>query len=599
MVSETAFPLSSRRIIRRALVYGALTIAVICLMTLPSATDYVGADNDDAMRLVEVRDYLAGQGWFDLMQYRLGPPPGVLMHWSRLIDAPIALLISLFGLVVSHGWAEALALALWPLALTLPVLAAFGAAGQAIGGRLTSHAAFLLTGFYLAFSNRFLPGAIDHHNAQLALVAVVTAVLVARPGWWGYAGAGIAASLALAIGAETTPLIAAACAVVALFWAVEGRTFRAQAIGFSLALALGNTVLYVATVPPTRYFVVTCDNFSFGYCTLAVFGGASLALAAFLASARTRGTRWACLAAIGALTLGLARWIAPQCLGNPLANLDPLLVTLWLDKVSEARSIVAFAQTEPDMLGAFYAPALLALLVCGWRLIRRDRIAFHATMGALLLVSLAIAVVQVRGTMFSNLLSIPPLALWITDLRARYLLAKGQFAPALAYGLAVLCAPSTTWALAGKLLLRPESIASPASAANPYGLASEACHGAAALTPLATLPPTVVSADPDSGSWLLRFTPHRVLSAPYHRNQAGMLAELKIARAKPSEAEALLRAAHVGIVAVCPSVEAARALPTDDGSGLYARLAAGDSVNYLTPLPSSGGLKVFLVKPPS
>ena len=48
---------------------------------------------DDAMRLVEVRDFLAGQGWFDLTQYRLSPPDGVPMHWSRLIDLPLAALI--------------------------------------------------------------------------------------------------------------------------------------------------------------------------------------------------------------------------------------------------------------------------------------------------------------------------------------------------------------------------------------------------------------------------------------------------------------------------------------------------------------------------
>jgi len=39
---------------------------------------------DDAMRLVQVRDWIGGQGWFDLFQYRLDPP-GTSMHlrWSR------------------------------------------------------------------------------------------------------------------------------------------------------------------------------------------------------------------------------------------------------------------------------------------------------------------------------------------------------------------------------------------------------------------------------------------------------------------------------------------------------------------------------------
>ena len=45
---------------------------------------------DDAMRLVEVRDLIGGQGWFDLFQYRMDPPSGLSMHWSRVIDAPLA-----------------------------------------------------------------------------------------------------------------------------------------------------------------------------------------------------------------------------------------------------------------------------------------------------------------------------------------------------------------------------------------------------------------------------------------------------------------------------------------------------------------------------
>jgi hypothetical protein len=43
---------------------------------------------DDAMRVVEVRDFLGGQNWFNLTQYRLDPPGGVESHWSRaFIDA--------------------------------------------------------------------------------------------------------------------------------------------------------------------------------------------------------------------------------------------------------------------------------------------------------------------------------------------------------------------------------------------------------------------------------------------------------------------------------------------------------------------------------
>ena len=102
--------------------YAAIAIALLLAVSLPFATDYVGADNDDTMRLVMVRDLMAGQGWFDMTQYRLGLDGGTLMHWSRFIDLPIANLIGFFSLFVEQPRAEALALAVWPLMLVVPVL---------------------------------------------------------------------------------------------------------------------------------------------------------------------------------------------------------------------------------------------------------------------------------------------------------------------------------------------------------------------------------------------------------------------------------------------------------------------------------------------
>src|SRR3954469_181192 len=76
-------------------------------------------DNDDAMRLVEVRDFLAGQGWFDTVQHRYLPPTGASMHWSRFVDAPIAFLIAAFSPLFGARLAEGIVAALWPSLLFL------------------------------------------------------------------------------------------------------------------------------------------------------------------------------------------------------------------------------------------------------------------------------------------------------------------------------------------------------------------------------------------------------------------------------------------------------------------------------------------------
>ena len=52
---------------------------------------------DDWTRLLEVRSLLDGQAFWDVTQYRMNPPEGFSMHWSRQVDLPIAALALLLG----------------------------------------------------------------------------------------------------------------------------------------------------------------------------------------------------------------------------------------------------------------------------------------------------------------------------------------------------------------------------------------------------------------------------------------------------------------------------------------------------------------------
>ena len=92
------------------------------------------ANTDDAMRLVEVRDWLAGQAWFDLHQYRLDPPGGVDMHWTRALDLPLGLMIRLFSLLLPVEGAERLTRIAFPIALHLGLFAAAAGLARRLAG---------------------------------------------------------------------------------------------------------------------------------------------------------------------------------------------------------------------------------------------------------------------------------------------------------------------------------------------------------------------------------------------------------------------------------------------------------------------------------
>ncbi|MCJ8236984.1 hypothetical protein [Peteryoungia algae] len=589
------------------LVYGLVTTAMLMLLNLPAASDYVGADNDDVMRLVQVRDLLAGQSWFDLTQYRLGLDGGTLMHWSRLIDLPIALLISLFSPILPLEQAEALALLVWPLLLTLPLLAAMAVAARRMGDDVAMHIALMLTSVFVVTSNRFLPGSIDHHNVQLVLVATIAAGLLdPSRGASGHALAGLAAAMAIAIGAETTPLIAVACATVGILWAVEGPAYARAARAFSLTLLISLSALFFATVPPAQYDVVTCDSLSLGFYAVVGIGSAALFIATQLPGMQDVRLRVLAIAVTGVLVGIGAVTIAPQCLQNPLDELDPLLQSLWLSGVVEAQSVLAQAEKDPSAFGAFYAVGFFAICVCLFRIVNADRPRAHAIILALVGVCFAIALVQVRGAIFANLLAIPPLALLIAELRRKARNAPDQLGIGLLFALTAFLSVPSAWALFGVLAVegtagvtnRMKFMAGGSAATSSEG--GPTCEAPAGFAALAGLPKGTVAAASDFGPEILRFTHHRTLSGPYHRNQGGMLTEIHIGLAEPEEAAAFLRGSGVDYLVFCPTFAQTQVMAAMKTDGLYAQLLAGKVPGYLRPVPIGGpsGLQIYRVELP-
>lgn len=589
-------PLSSRPALLTTL-YALATIAVLLAVFIPSATDYVGSDNDDVMRLVQVRDLLAGQGWFDLTQYRLGLEGGTLMHWSRLVDLPIALLVRIGGFFLPQEKAEVVALTLWPLILIPLLLYPLGLAAHRLSGPIAMHIALGLGCLFAFTSIRFHPGAIDHHNVQLVLAACIAAMLVdpkRRPVSYGVAG--IAAALAIAIGAETVPFVLVACLCVALQWVWHGGIMAPATRAFGLALTLTISAAFFLTVPPSAYGAVTCDSLSLGFYALSAMGGALLASATWMPLNGSLRARVALAAVIGVMLLLAARAIAPQCLASPLADLDPILVTLWLNAVTEAQSFADILLREPHAVGGYYAVGFFAIAVCLFRAVQGREREAHLILLVLVTACWSIALVQVRGFFFANLLAILPLALLIADLRRGSQGDPESPNAALVYVVTVLAAVPAVWALAGALIDREtESATAMEAITQDSGARPERgeCPALGGLPLLVGMEPGVVAAPSNSGAEILRFTRHRVLTAPYHRNQAGMLTELHIGLAPPDEARAFLAGAGVTVVAFCASDPQTQSLAKMKPDGFYAALSRGEVPAYLTPAGSEGGFDLY------
>jgi hypothetical protein len=73
----------------RILIMWLVLAAVLLLVNAQGIVLERFGDPDDALRLVEVRDLLGGQSWFDVRSTG-SCPEGVARYWSRLVDIPLA-----------------------------------------------------------------------------------------------------------------------------------------------------------------------------------------------------------------------------------------------------------------------------------------------------------------------------------------------------------------------------------------------------------------------------------------------------------------------------------------------------------------------------
>lgn len=547
-------------------------------------------DSDHLMRLVQVRDLISGQGWFDLTQYRLGPD-GVVMHWSRLVDAPIAGLILLLSLALEPAAAERAAMIAWPLLLGLPFLLAVAAACRAMGGRFAVWFGLILALGLGLQSLKFAPGALDHHNVQMVLVAAALAGLLARRrGTAPLAGAGLASAASLAVGVETAPQIAALSAAVGLLWAAEGPAAGRRTAAYAVAFGGGLLAFFVLATPPENRFWPVCDVLTLALLVPALVGAAGLGAASLALGSAAPRHRALVLAGVAAGTAIAARAFPNHCLRNPLDGLDPQLQAHWMDLIAESRSGFEVLSSGWDQYLGVYVVPLIALAFALQMAIRGHGAGSALALALLIAVSYAATLYQIRGMYMLGLVSIPPLAVGLGLLYARYR-ATGSAGSGLAVVTLLALGLPPAWAVvpvirASLASAQAERSVAPVSTGEPKAQPAAAtpttnCHEPELYAALASLPPGRVSASSNLGAPILRATPHSVLAAPYHRNQAGMLAQLDIAAAPAARAEADLRRYRVDYVATCAADREYDWLQATQPDSLFARLARGQPPDYL------------------
>jgi len=589
------------RVLQKSLL-GVVIVWLVFLMLKLNALDGIGnvfGDTDDAMRLSQIRDLLAGQGWYDLRHYRLDPPTPVVMHWTRLVDLPVATLMLLFGLVMPFVLAEKLALTLWPTLLVLPLMIASQSIACRLGNRYAGLAAAFLTATCLAMIWQYRTGRIDHHGLQMLLTLCMMAG-VFRADRAGAAWAGVSAAAALGVGIEAVPYIAVVGIAYALVW-IAGSDRLGALRAFGAALAGTSLVCAAVLIEPSRWLLGACDMLSANFLALTVAGGGVVALAA--------SSRWVnelavrrtvALGAVGAAALGLFMLAEPACLRGPYSG-DPRLWPIWMDHIHESQSVFAMGRNEIALALSNTAVPIAGLVA--WGVLMADPATRRSAPAWVLLVSFllafALGCTQIRVIVYANMLAVPAIAAAIARIAVSNAAKGGSKLVVVLAGM-LLTSGSTMAVTIYMLLEKQEEVADKQAAEKPASSVTvaerEPCMTLGNYAALAGAPAGLVAGLIDLGPFVLLATHHTVLSAPYHRYESGILTADAIMRAPPAQAEALVRQRGVNYVAYCTSSPGFRLYRETAQDGLAVRLLNGDVPAWLEALPGTGPIRAYKVR---
>ena len=540
-------------------------------------TGFILTDTDDNMRISQVRALLAGQDWYDLRQYKMNWPEGANIHWSRLVDLPIAGLILLGRLFMTGAQAEQMAVALAPL---LP-LALLMVSLTLTVRRLVAPAAWPLVIACLFFASStmgmFQPTRIDHHSWQLALLALGICGIADPRRARGGATLGIASALSLAIGLEMIIYLALSGAAMVLFW-LHDPGERRRLAAYAATLAGGAAASFLVFASQANRLPV-CDALSPVWLSDALLGGAlMLALAAWspakwqwrLGAAFAAGTA---IAAFHALA-----W--PHCLTR-LEGVSPELYDLWLSHVREARPVYRHGwRTATAILGLPIA-GLAGWAVLAWTA-RREPGQLRRILGAMLPAAAALALLfwQTRTGPAAQMLAIPGAVALVWLLAPRAFASENTFVRVVGTSAVVLAGLGAVAPLALDMIPQKAKTERERSIAG----ANNNCPSLWAMRPVAKQPAGTVFTFGDLAPRLITVTPHRSIIGPYHRNEEQILDMMYAFRGSADHARAILAKYQSDYLLICPMMSQSTVFKAEAPKGFYVQLEQGRVPAWLQPI---------------
>lgn len=549
------------------------------------------SDTDDNMRLMQVRALLDGQGWYDLRQYRLSPPGGLDIHWSRLVDLPIAALILLFKPFTGTPMAERLACGIAPL---FPLAVTMGALALTVR-RLVAPVAWPLAIIILLGCTStmlmFVPLRIDHHGWQLACLALTVAGLADPRGARGGLIVGLSSAASLTIGLELLPYCAIAGAIVALRWVWDGGEVRRMQ-AYALSLAGGSTAGFALFASNANH-AMRCDALTPVWLSVTIAAGVLL-FGLSLLNPANRAVRLGLAAVAGAAIAGGFAALFPQCLSRPEGVSDELANT-WLNNVREARPIYRHSFAMGFPIAVLPVIGIIGATVAAVRARSQDQLVGWVAIGLFTAFAGAMLLWQIRAGPAAQLLGVPG-AVALAWIVVPWFLSH-RWMPVRILGSAA--AFLIVSGLFAGFVVKYVKVDKPQKSRAVVARANARCASAVGMSLLdRTLPPSTLFTHVDLGPRLIVMTHHKGIAGPYHRNERAILDVHHAFTGTPEAFRPIARRYGAQYLLVCPNMAETTIYRSRSPNGFYGQLAKGKVPAWLDPvkLPEKAPYRLWRIR---
>lgn len=561
--------------------FGLFIVALLILLAVHAAFVYSGIspllkgempDSDTYMRLLRVEAFANGQPWLDSSVLRMNAPFGDILNWSRPLD--VLILAGAFPLQAYYGmslheaifWSGAVLPVLLHILLGVTIVWAFVPLLPKKAGPLL----FLLATLQPVMLAYNMAGRPDQQTALLICCVLMLGGMVREvkflgsgPMRWSIWG-GFAAGFGLWISPEFQFAFLMLTAALGLLWAWRGEREVLHAVeglglGFFVVVALG----VLAERGSSWNLIRELDKISLLHgLGAAVNCGVWGFMPAFSYGGRLK--RFIGLLVMGALGVGGILFFAPELLRGPAGDIDPRVLSEFLLANREMRPLWPVDLNHLGLMLVWLGTPLLALLL--WPFLRPKGF------GVLTVLVAGFTLMGLMHARFAQFAAPLGAVLLTVELFA---LPKLRPLPLVMVWMGALIGP----VFLGLGLVGEDKPA----AAVPCSV-----HQAAAA--LGALTPGIIMAPMNYGPEILYWTPHSVVTGPYHRNRDGILDAIAYWK---SGDRAILQRRGISYVMVCKH-EAARPSEGD----FMVKLAQNQPETGLSLLEGKdfGGFIVYQVK---